>query len=48
MCANGGVAHHFVVWTENEMAYIHEDVPKILEEVLMDEVAGVAVSKPPV
>jgi hypothetical protein len=30
------------------MAYIHEDVPKILEEVLMDEVAGVAVSKPPV
>ena len=26
---------------ENEALYVHEDIPKILEEVLMDEVAGV-------
>ena len=29
------------VFTENEALYVHEDIPKILEEVLMDEVSGV-------
>lgn len=33
--------HNIPAVRENEALYVHEDIPKILEEVLMDEVAGV-------
>merc|ERR1711937_820486 len=38
--------HNIPAVKENELAFVHADIPKILEEVLMDEVAGVAVKKP--
>lgn len=37
--------HNIPAVRENEALYVHEDIPKILEEVLMDEVSGVGTSQ---